>query len=181
MALAASYSIMMLLMVPTPAVMKNYYEHTYTASTLTMMAHMFCMFAPSPLTGMAMARVGAVPVIAAGLACAALTASVLYLGTGVLFFVIGMALLGIAWNFMYVGGSALLTQTHTPAEGPKLQAVTDCAVDLAAATFTLLSMPIVSGFGWIPTQLLHVALTATTAFIIGVVLVLDRRQATASQ
>ncbi|CAE7250337.1 rfnT [Symbiodinium pilosum] len=179
-AVVSSYSMMLILMAPTPAVMKNYYSHSFTASTLTMTGHMFCMFAPSPLTGKAIARVGTVPVIFAGLLCAAMTSTVLYLGTELLFFVFGMILLGFAWNFMYVGGSALLTKMHSPAEGPKLQAMTDCAVNLGAATFTLLSMPIVSSIGWIPTQLLHLGMTSATALLVGALWVLDRRRKAAS-
>ncbi|CAE7761235.1 rfnT [Symbiodinium sp. KB8] len=178
--LTASYCIMLVLMAPTPAVMQNFYSHSFTASTLTMMGHMFCMFAPSPLTGIAMARAGSAPVIVAGLLCAALTAVVLCLGTSLPYFVVGMALLGFAWNFMYIGGSALLTKSYSPSEGPKLQAVTDTAVNFGAASFTLLSMPIVSSIGWIPTQLLHLAMTGATALLLGICWALDRRQAATS-
>eukprot|EP00439_Symbiodinium_sp_Y106_P053401 s2715_g7.t1 len=178
--LTASYCIMLVLMAPAPAVMQNFYSHSFTASTLTMMGHMFCMFAPSPLTGIAMARAGSEPVIAAGLLCAALTALVLCLGTSLPYFVVGMALLGFAWNFMYIGGSALLTKSYAPSEGPKLQAVTDTAVNFGAASFTLLSMPIVSSLSWIPTQLLHFAMTGATALLLGICWALDRRQAATS-
>ena len=174
--IVASYSIMLVLMAPTPAVMKSY-AHSFTASTLTMMGNMFCMFAPSPLTGIAMGRVGPIPVILAGLVCAVLTACVLYLGAGLLSFVAGMALLGVAWNFMYLGGSTLLTKMHSVAEGPKVQAVTDCCGSMGAAMFTLLSMPIVASLGWIPTQLLSLSMTGVTAILLATLWALDRRQA----
>ncbi|CAE7479084.1 rfnT [Symbiodinium microadriaticum] len=174
--IVASYSIMLVLMAPTPAVMKSY-SHSFTASTLTMMGHMFCMFAPSPLTGIAMGRVGPTPVILAGLVFAVLTACVLYLGAGLSSFVVGMASLGIAWNFMYLGGSALLTKMHSVAEGPKVQALTDCFGSMGAAMFTLLSMPIVASLGWIPTQLLSLSMTGVTAILLATFWALDRRQA----
>mmetsp|Transcript_55001 Transcript_55001/g.103038 ORF Transcript_55001/g.103038 Transcript_55001/m.103038 type:complete len:412 (-) Transcript_55001:172-1407(-) len=176
LALIASYCIMLILMAPVPAVMNNYYGHSFTASMLTMMAHMFCMFAPSPVTGKVVASIGPMPVILAGMVFAALTAVVLYLGTGLSYFVVAMLFLGFAWNFMYIGGSALLTTTHTVVEGPKLQAVTDAMVFLAAASFTLVSMPIVSRIGWLPTQVVCLAMVSTTALIFGALWVLDRRR-----
>eukprot|EP00434_Breviolum_minutum_P026237 symbB.v1.2.023194.t1/scaffold2107.1/size91221/3 len=166
--MASSYSIMLLLMAPTPVVMQQYYQHGYVPTTLTMMGHMFCMFAPSPFTGKLVSRCGSLKVIHCGLALACATAIILWLSSELWAFVFAMTLLGFTWNFMFLGGTVLLNSSVKAAESLKIVAVADCTVFLTAAVFTVLSMPLVSTIGWPETQFATMSMAVLVALCLGV-------------
>ncbi|CAK9073736.1 unnamed protein product [Durusdinium trenchii] len=168
LSMAASYSIMLLLMAPTPVVMQQYYNHGYTPTTLTMMGHMFCMFAPSPMTGKLIPRFGSFKVIHAGLVFAIGTAVCLWLSSELWIFVVAMALLGFAWNFMFLAGTVLLNSTLKPAESSKIVAFADCIVFLTAAAFTVCSMPVVSAIGWPETQYATMGMSVLVVLCLGI-------------
>jgi MFS family permease len=97
-------------------------------------AHIIGMFLPSFFTGSLIARFGVLPIIASGalieLGCALVNLS----GVDFKNFLVANALVGLGWNFAYVGGSTLLTRTYTPAERAKVQASHDFVVYAATAT-----------------------------------------------
>ena len=69
-------------------------------------------------------------------------------GTHVMHFWLAMFLLGVGWNFMYVGGSALLTECHTPAERAKTQAANDFLVFATMAVSSTSSGLLLNRSGW---------------------------------
>ncbi|CAL1140510.1 unnamed protein product [Cladocopium goreaui] len=166
--MASSYSIMLLLMAPTPVVMQQYYNHGYVPTTLTMMGHMFCMFAPSPLTGKLVSRFGSLKVIQSGLILACATAIILWLENELWAFMVAMGLLGFTWNFMFLGGTVLLNSCLKATESLKVVAAADCTVFLTAAAFTVLSMPLVSNIGWPETQIATMSMAVAVALCLGV-------------
>eukprot|EP00931_Biecheleriopsis_adriatica_P022551 TRINITY_DN14453_c0_g1_i12.p1 TRINITY_DN14453_c0_g1~~TRINITY_DN14453_c0_g1_i12.p1 ORF type:complete len:164 (+),score=20.58 TRINITY_DN14453_c0_g1_i12:71-562(+) len=146
-------------------------------ATLTMMVHMFLMFAPSPLTGMAIARKGHVFVMLVGCVAALVTVTLLWAGTSLICFVLALAFLGIAWNLLFVSGTAMLSSSYDPAEGSKVQAVTDFVVFSSAGTVSLLSLPIALGIGWQHTQIVGVILTLITVAVLLALMLKEARTA----
>ena len=69
-------------------------------------------------------------------------------GTGVINFWLALFILGVGWNFMYVGGSALLTECHTPAERAKTQAANDLMVFCTMAVSSTSSGMLLTLSGW---------------------------------
>jgi len=106
------------------------------------------MFAPSFFTGHIIKFIGLIPVlllgVVAGLACVTLNLN----GETLEHFVAALILLGISWNFLFVGGTTLLTEAHTAAEKSRTQAVNDLIV-FSTVTLTALSAGgLHHEFGW---------------------------------
>jgi MFS family permease len=83
------------------------------------------MFVPSFFTGSLVTRFGVARIMLAGVALMAAHVAVSMSGTGLLSFVSALTLLGVGWNFLYVGGTTLLTSAYLPAERAKAQAAND--------------------------------------------------------
>ena len=140
-ALASSvfgYAVMTLTMSATPLAMLAC-GFGFADSATVIQAHIIAMFLPSFFTGHLIARFGVLPVIAAGGLIEFGCALVNLAGIDFANFLIANILVGIGWNFTYVGGSTLLTTTYTPAERAKVQASHDFAVYAATATAAALS------------------------------------------
>ncbi|HEY9550555.1 MAG TPA: MFS transporter, partial [Kiloniellaceae bacterium] len=108
-----AYGSMNLIMVSTPLAMVAC-AHPFATAAFVIQWHIVGMYAPSFVTGHIIHRVGALPVIAVGglliLACVAVNQT----GVEVLQFWGALLLLGVGWNFMFVGGTTLLTETYRP-------------------------------------------------------------------
>ena len=120
----------------------------FADSATVIQAHIIGMFLPSFFTGHLINRFGVLPVIAAGglieLGCAIVNLA----GVDFANFLIANLLVGIGWNFAYVGGSTLLTTTYTLAERAKVQASHDFAVYAATASAAALSGVLAAKAGW---------------------------------
>ena len=90
--------------------------------------HVLAMFAPSFFTGNLIARFGSERVIAAGLALLAAAGAVGLSGVTLGHFSVALILLGLGWNFGFIGATALLTASHTPEERGRVQGMNDFAV-----------------------------------------------------
>jgi len=110
--------------------------------------HVVGMFAPSFFTGALIERYGALRMMQAGFIL--LFGHVVLALSGVEFlnFLSALILLGVGWNFAFIGGTALLTQTYLPAERLKVQAVNEFAVFGLAALATLSAGWLYDRFGW---------------------------------
>jgi MFS family permease len=149
-ALAASvcgYAVMTLTMSATPLAMLAC-GYTFGDSATVIQAHIIAMFLPSFFTGHLIARMGALPVIAAGgiieFGCAVVNLA----GIDFANFLVANVLVGLGWNFAYVGGSTLLTTTYAPAERAKVQASHDFLVYTATASAAALSGVLQAKAGW---------------------------------
>lgn len=154
-ALAASvfgYSVMTLTMSATPLAMLAC-GFGFADSATVIQAHIVAMFLPSFFTGHLINRFGVLPVIAAGglieVGCALVNLS----GVGFSNFLIANVLVGLGWNFAYVGGSTLLTSTYTLAERAKVQASHDFTVYACTATAAALSGVLAAKAGWVAINL----------------------------
>ena len=100
------------------------------------------------LTGSLIARFGAKQIVALGLALEAAAALIGLSGISVAHFWSALVVLGIGWNFGFVGASALVLETHTPAERNKVQAFNDFLVFGTMAIGSFLSGQILANSGW---------------------------------
>lgn len=151
------YAVMTLTMSATPLAMLAC-GFSFSDSATVIQAHIVGMFLPSFFTGHLINRFGVLPVIAAGglieLGCALVNLS----GVNFANFLVANLLVGIGWNFAYVGGSTLLTTTYTPAERAKVQASHDFAVYTATASAAALSGVLAAKAGWFVINLAAVPL-----------------------
>ncbi len=144
---ALSYGIMNLFMTSTPLAMRAH-DHHFNSAALVLEWHVVGMYGPSFFTGSLIQKFGVLKVILAGVVL--LFGSVLcaLAGTGVINFWLALFVLGVGWNFMYVGGSALLTECHTPAERAKTQAANDLMVFVTMAISSMSSGMLLNMSGW---------------------------------
>ncbi len=142
-----SYGVMNLLMTATPLAMTAS-EHPFSEAAFVIQWHMVGMFAPAFVTGHIIKRLGLMPVMLAGvglnIACVAIALS----GVHVMHFWLALVLLGIGWNFMFVGATTLLTESHTPAERAKVQGVNDAAIFVTMIVTSLASGALFTIQGW---------------------------------
>lgn len=144
---AVSYMLMNFLMTAAPLAMRMS-GHSQESSNLGLQWHIIAMYAPSFFTGGLIARFGAGRVVAAGLALIALSAAVGLAGVDVPHFWGTLVLLGVGWNFGFVGASALVLQCHRPEEKTRVQALNDFIVFGTMAVGSFASGGLLAAYGW---------------------------------
>ena len=142
-----SYTLMNLVMTSAPLAMRMC-GHTLTDSNNAIQWHVLAMYAPSFFTGNLINRFGIPRVIAAGLILLAGAAIVDMAGISVWHFWIGLILLGVGWNFGFIGASALVTQCHRPDERNKVQAFNDFLIFGMMAIGSFSSGQMLANWGW---------------------------------
>jgi MFS family permease len=147
LASAIGFSSMTFLMVATPLAMVDC-NFSFAQAAFVIQWHALAMFAPSFFTGSVIARFGAPRVILAGVAANLLCLAMTLSGIALHNFLGGLVLLGLGWNFMYIGGTSLLTQCYTASEWEKTQAANDFLVYALVATASFASGATQAGFGW---------------------------------
>ncbi|MEE2944957.1 MAG: MFS transporter [Pseudomonadota bacterium] len=122
-----SYALMNLMMTSTPlAVVGCGYTQNSAADIVS--AHVFAMFAPSFFTGHLIQRFGVEKIVAAGILILAAAGAVALHGVELENFFIALILLGIGWNFGFIGATTMLTMSHEPHERGKVQGMNDLIV-----------------------------------------------------
>jgi MFS family permease len=144
---ALGYGLMNLLMTATPLAM-SFCSHPYSAAAFVIEWHVVGMYAPGFVTGSLILRFGTLKVILAGVALVAGCVAVALNGTTVAHFWTALVLLGIGWNFMYTGGTALLTESYRPAEKAKTQGANEFIVFTTMGISSFSSGALVSAAGW---------------------------------
>lgn len=141
------YCVMVFVMTATPLSMQGHAFHFDDTSSVIQW-HVVAMFAPSFFTGTLITRFGVASIMTAGaligLACVGVNLS----GTSFAHYLAGLVLLGLSWNFLFVGSTALLTETYTPAERNKAQAANDFVVFTGVALASLSAGTLQNRFGW---------------------------------
>jgi MFS family permease len=142
-----SYGIMVFVMTATPLAMAAAF-HSFDQTASVIQWHIFGMFGPALFTGWLIKRFGVLTMVQTGavltLGCMGLN----LLGTSFWHFAIALLLLGLGWNFMYVGSTTLLTETYRPTEKGKVQATHDFVMFSFVALATYLSGRIFHRFDW---------------------------------
>jgi MFS family permease len=144
---ALGYGVMNLLMTATPLAM-GLCGHAYSSAATVIQWHVIGMYAPSFFTGTLIKRHGVLRIMFAGVALESLCVGIALSGVLVANFWFALVLLGIGWNFLYVGGTTLLTDCYRPSEKAKAQGTHDFLVFLTTATSSFSSGLLMNRNGW---------------------------------
>jgi MFS family permease len=170
---AIAQGAMVLVMTATPLAMA-FCGHGFNDTAFVIQWHVLGMFAPSFFTGRLISRFGTLNMMITGaslmLACLAVALS----GIEIVQFWTALILLGVGWNFMFVGGTTLLTTTYTPPEKAKVQAINDLLIFATAALASLCSGILHHLIGW---QAVSLSMIVPLLVTLGAILWLKRRDA----
>ncbi len=166
-----SYLLMNFVMTSAPLAMRLC-GLSQASSNLGLQWHVIAMYGPSFFTGGLIARFGAPRVVMAGLALIAAAAATGLSGIGVLHFWSMLVLLGLGWNFGFIGASALVLECHRPEERTRVQSLNDFLVFGVMVVGSFASGGLLTSYGWEmvcwvvfpPLVLAVVALAATGVF-----------------
>ncbi|WP_153786483.1 MFS transporter [Pseudomonas sp. EMN2] len=165
---SVSYMLMNFLMTAAPLAM-HHCGHSQASANLGLQWHVIAMYAPSFFTGHLITRFGAIRVATLGLALTGLSAAVGLSGIEVVHFNWSLILLGLGWNFGFLGASALVLECHRPEEKTRVQSLNDFIVFSLMAIGSFASGGLLSTSGWdtvlwvslAPLALASLALAAT--------------------
>jgi MFS family permease len=144
---ATGQGVMVLAMTASPIAIVAHH-HTVADAAHAIQFHVLGMFLPSFFTGALIARFGVVRIMFAGVGLLAGHVTLSLSGTGVPFFISALTLLGIGWNFLFIGGTTLLTEAYTPAERGRAQAVNDLTVVTVGFLSSASSGALLATVGW---------------------------------
>jgi len=144
---ALGFGVMALVMTATPLAMHQH-AHGFADTAFVIEWHLLGMFAPSFFTGQLIRRFGVLNVMLAGVALNIGCVAVNLAGTEVAHFWTALTLLGVGWNFLFVGGTTLLTETYAESEKAKAQALNDFAVFSVITASSLSAGALQYHFGW---------------------------------
>lgn len=146
-AAAVSQGVMVLLMVPTPIAMVGCGFGEATAGDVVRW-HVVAMFAPSFFTGFLIKRFGATGIVMTGLALLGGSGMIAASGVTLPHFYGALIVLGLGWNFGFVGATSLLADALAPQERPSVQGLNDTVIALCASLCAFASGALVNGAGW---------------------------------
>ncbi len=147
LAAAVGYGVMNLLMVATPLSMDGHH-HDFDDVAFVIQWHVVAMFLPSFFTGDLIRRFGLRRILITGVLLNLASVGVNFAGHGVGHYWLALVLLGVGWNFLFIGGTTLLTEAYRPEEKAKTQALNDFIVFGTVTLTALGSGALLSIFGW---------------------------------
>jgi predicted MFS family arabinose efflux permease len=159
---AIGYGVMSLLMSATPLAM-DMCGMQFSDAAFVLQWHVIGMFAPSFVTGSLIKRFGVLQILLAGTALMLGCVAIAVQGESLSHFFWALLALGVGWNFLYVGGTTLLTETYTPPEKAKTQGLNDLLVYVAMVASSLTSGVVVTGAGWTVLNQIALPLLVLTA------------------
>jgi MFS family permease len=162
---AIGYGVMNFLMTSTPIAM-GVCGHPYGDAAFVISSHVVGMFAPSFITGGLIRRVGVLPVMFAGALLNFAAIAIALSGISVPHFWGSLVLLGVGWNFLFIGGTALLTETYRPEEMAKAQGANDQVIFIMMAISSFTSGLTVTAAGWERVNLFALPMVAVVAIAI---------------
>jgi MFS family permease len=144
---AIGYGVMNFLMTSTPIAMRAC-GHPYGDAAFVISWHVVGMFLPSLFTGRLIRAAGVLPVMAGGVVLNFAAIGIALSGIAVAQFWWSMVVLGVGWNFLYIGGTTLLTETYRPEERAKAQGANDQAIFIMMVISSFTSGMTVTQAGW---------------------------------
>ena len=162
---AIGYGVMNFLMTSTPIAMQAC-GHTYGDAAFIISSHVVGMFAPSFVTGPLIKRIGVLPVLFCGALLNMVAIGIALSGISVPQFWWSLVLLGVGWNFLYIGGTTLLTETYRPEERAKAQGANDQSIFIMMAISSFTSGLTVTAGGWERVNMVALPLVAIVAVAI---------------
>jgi MFS family permease len=159
---ATGGGVMILAMTATPLAM-THHHHALPIAALVIQLHVLGMFLPSFFTGSLIARFGVLRIMLAGVGLLAGHVMLTLSGTGFASFASALVLLGVGWNFLYIGGTTLLTETYSEAEKGRAQATNDMTIFGVSLLASLSAGLLHQLFGWQALNLLLLPWLGTAA------------------
>ena len=147
-AAVVGWTMMSLVMTATPVSMHEFDHHSLDDTTWVVQSHILAMYVPSFFSGFLVARFGAVRIIKAGILIMAGCIAAGYGRPELMHYWVAMVLLGIGWNFLFLGGTTLLTLTYRSAERFRVQGLNDFVVFVMQAFASLGSGVLLASVGW---------------------------------
>jgi MFS family permease len=144
----SSYALMTFMMTGAPLAMVIGCGFSSELATLGIQWHVIALFAPSFFTGVLITRFGAEKVVAAGLLILMACAVVAHMGIELWNFWGALVLLGIGWNFGFIGATAIVASSYRPAEADKVQGFHDIILFSTVALSSFSSGKVFTAFGW---------------------------------
>mgnify|MGYP000915248405 FL=1 len=144
----SSYALMTFMMTGAPLAMVVGCGFSSDLATLGIQWHVIAMFAPSFFTGMLISRFGTEKVVAAGLLILMSCAIVAHMGVELWNFWLALVLLGVGWNFGFIGATAIVASSYRPHEADKVQGFHDIVLFGTVALSSFSSGKIFTAFGW---------------------------------
>lgn len=169
---AVGYGIMNLLMVATPLAMEAH-NHSFASAAFVIEWHVVGMYLPGLITGSLISRFGILPIVLIGAILTMVCVFIALSGVSVMHFTAALFILGVGWNFMYTGGSTLLTQSYQPQEKNRVQGFMDVCVFTTMITTSASSGALLYVNGW---YVLNIVSLPFIVLAIGAVLWLARGQ-----
>lgn len=171
---AAAYGVMVLVMTATPLSM-HAHRHGVEQAASVIQWHVLGMFVPSFFTGALLRRFRTTSVMLAGVLLFAAQVAVVTSGIRFGDYVVGLVLLGVAWNFMFVGGSTLLMETYRPSERGAAQGLNDFLVVGVSVLSSFSAGALLEGLGWRGLNLVVLPVLAVAAAVIALAAAQQRR------
>jgi predicted MFS family arabinose efflux permease len=163
---SVTYALMTLIMVAAPLAMVHFCGHSPDAASGAIQWHVVAMFAPSFVTGAIIRRIGAHLVTAIGLLLIILCAIIALNGITVGHFTVTLILLGLGWNFGFIGSTAMLTSAYRPEEAGRVQAINEQVVFGSTAIASIGSGQLLQLIGWQSINILAIPLAAVTIVLL---------------
>ena len=165
----AGYGLMALVMTATPLSMHIKDGFTLEATAGVIRAHVLGMYVPSLVSGFLIERLGVTKLMLAGVLGLLATSIIGLQGQSLLHYWWALILLGVGWNFLYVGATTMLTYTYTPEERFGAQAVNEFLVFGASASASLLAGTVMHYFGWLTLMWIPIPVLVLTGLVLLVV------------
>ena len=167
---AIAYGVMNLAMTATPIAMQEHH-HGITETAFVIQWHVLGMFLPSFFTGNLIQRFGAPRIMLVGVAFLLSHVAIALSGVEFLHFVSALTLLGVGWNFAYLGGTNLITETYRPSEKAWAQGINDFTVFITVVIASFASGALLHLYGWVGVNLLALPLLIAVGAMLVVYLV----------
>lgn len=164
---AASYALMTLVMVAAPLAMVYVCGHSPDAAGGAIQWHVVAMFAPSFVTGSIIRRLGAHLVAATGMALIIVCALIALNGISVGHFTLALILLGLGWNFGFIGSTALLAESYRPEEAGRVQGANEQIVFGVTAIASIGSGVLLNLVGWQTINFLVIPIAGLAILVLG--------------
>lgn len=145
---AIGYAIMSYVMTATPVSMNKIDHLSLEATKRVIQSHVLAMYVPSFISGWLIKKAGIKKLTALGIFLYLLTMVVTLSGHSLGHYWVGLILLGIGWNFLFLAGTVLLAKLYRPSEKFRIQALNDFVILSSQATASLSAGWVVFQFGW---------------------------------
>lgn len=145
---AVGWALMSFIMIATPLSMTEGDGHSLSHTKQVIQAHIVAMYLPSLVSGVLIRRIGIAPLMLSGLAAYVACILIGLSGHGLGHYSVALILLGIGWNMLFVGGTALLPQAYQENERFRAQAVNDVCIFSTQALAALAAGSVLAWLGW---------------------------------